>query len=240
MTSEFRTMVLIPGGTFVMGCDQGNSNELPAHEVAIGPFFLDTHAVTNVAYRAFLLANPAWRKGNVDPALVDDDYLNIWDGEEYPEGLDDYAVINVSWYAAAAYAAWIGKRLPTEAEWEFAAGGPTHTRWSLGDQFKPSLYCFGQTEDPIGYRVGQFPANGFGLYDMSGGVWEWVLDSYEVDYYTRSPRESPFNSGETGRKALRGGSGYFDTPAYLRCAVRGSNDPRACHEDYGFRCARNV
>ncbi len=230
-------MILIPGGIFLMGSEQGNSNEVPVHEVEVSPFYLDQYVVTNREYREFVLANPQWRKGQAGPPNVDKDYLNLWEGTEYPAELADFSVINVSWYAATAYAEWLSKRLPTEAEWEFAAGGKEHFKWSLGNDFDSRLYSFGYTTDPVGFRVGSYPPNSYGLYEMSGGVWEWALDSYEVDAYQRGVRDNPLNRVESGRKSLRGGSCHFDNPSYLRCAVRGSNDPDACHEDYGIRCA---
>lgn len=237
MATSASQMALISGGVFLMGSEEGNSNEVPVHEVEVGAFYLDYYVVTNRQYREFLLNNPEWQKPNVDPSKADRDYLNLWNGVDYPDELADYAVINVSWYAATAYAKWLGKRLPTEAEWEFAAGGKEHFKWSLGDSFDSKLYNFGVTQDPIGFRIGSYPANSFGLHDMSGGVWEWTADSYELNYYEKSPKENPINLSDSERKSLRGGSAHFDNPSYLRCPVRGSNSPDACHEDYGFRCA---
>lgn len=233
-------MVFISGGTFLMGSDEGNSNEKPIHEVEIKSFYLDRFVVSNRQYKDFVDANPQWRKTNITQTVADEDYLNIWSGNDYPLELADYAVINVSWFAATAYAEWREARLPSEAEWEFAAGGDEHFKWSLGNNFEPQIYCFDISHDPIGFPVGAYPANSYGLYEMSGGVWEWARDSYEVDFYKRSPNDNPLNSVDSHRKSLRGGSGHFDNPSYLRCAVRGSNDPRACHEDYGFRCAADV
>ena len=231
------TSVWIPGGVFLMGSQHGNSNERPAHEVLVSGFYLDRYAVTNDEYREFVLANPEWRKGAVAPEKAHEHYLNLWTGVEFPPELTGYAVINVSWWAAMAYAAWIGKRLPTEAEWEFAAGGKHHQKWSLGDSFDPALYSFAVDSDPVGFKVGGYPPNEYGLHEMSGGSWEWTRDCYAVEYYERSPRENPINLVDKERRALRGGSCHFEDPAYLRCTVRGSNRPEACHEDYSFRCA---
>ena len=237
MSAELTGMVWIPGGDFWMGDDQGNSNERPRVRVHINTFRLEVHPVTNREYRRFLEENPQWRKENVHHDHAEDSYLKLWEGLEYPDGLDDYAVINVSWFAAAAYAAWAGRRLPTEAEWEFAAGGSLHTRYALGDEFNPRHYVFKLEGDPIGFHVCQHPANDFALYDMCGGVWEWTWDYYAVDAYTRLDPRAPVNHAYSERRTLRGGAYTFDTPHYLRCAVRGSSDPTAAHEDYGFRCA---
>src|SRR5207302_1959918 len=103
--------------------------------VCVKPFRLDLHPVTNAQFRIFLKTHPEWCKENIDMRTAEESYLALWNGLEYPDGLDDYAVINVSWFAAVAYSEWIGKRLPTEAEWEFAAGGPSHTRYGLGNTF---------------------------------------------------------------------------------------------------------
>lgn len=237
MVGNVARMALIPGGALAMGSEDGNTNERPLHRVQITRFYLDQYVVTNSEFQKFLLAQPEWQKGNAEPSRVDPDYLNLWSGVDYPNELANNAVINVSWHAAAAYARWVGKRLPTEAEWEYAAGGKDHLKWSLGNDFDRNLYCFGVDTDPVGFVVGFYPPNSYGLYDMSGGVWEWVQDSYEFDYYTQCPEQNPVNLSDVPRKVLRGGSCHFDNPNYLRCAVRGSNEPTACHEDYGFRCA---
>lgn len=236
MVIEATELILIPGGRFMMGSEEGNSNELPVRDIEVSLFYLERHVVTNKQFRSFLLANPEWQKGKVSPRFADGDYLKLWDGNNYPPGLDDYSVINVSWYAARAYAEWIGRRLPTEAEWEFAAGGQEHFKWSLGNTFGQHHYFFANFDDPIGFPVASLPANSYGLYEMSGGVWEWVEDSYEVDSYQRIAAQNPLHRVGAWR-SLRGGAHTFDDPNYARCAVRGSNDPIACHEDYGFRCA---
>lgn len=233
-------MVLIPGGTFQMGSTEGNANEVPVHTVSVQSFYLDECVVTNRQYQRFLLECPQWRKENASPEHVDQDYLNLWDGTNFPVGLDDYAVINVSWHAASHYAAWLGKRLPTEAEWGYAAGGKEHCKWSLGSQFEPGQYWFGITTDPIGFPVKTRPANSYALYEMSGGVWEWVQDYYDHDFYSRSPLKDPINQNLGPERVLRGGSCHFEDLNYLRCDVRGRNLPQACHEDYGFRCAKDV
>ena len=124
--------VLIPGGVFLMGSEHGNSNERPVHEVFVSGFYLDRYAVTNDEYREFVLANPEWRKGTVPAEKAHEHYLNLWTGVELPPELAGYAVINVSWWAAMAYAAWVGQRLPTEAEREFASGGKGPQKWNLG------------------------------------------------------------------------------------------------------------
>lgn len=240
MSSGVTETVLITGGDFLMGDDGGESDERPKVLVRVQPFLIDVHPVTNVQFHQFLLANAAWRPSVVGRDLAEESYLNLWHGTEFPEHLSDYALINVSWFAARAYAHWVGKRLPTEAEWEFAAGGPEHTRYSLGDAFDPTDYSFAIVDDPIGFPVKQYRPNGFGLFDMSGGVWEWTQDYYDHDAYAQFDPQRPVNDVPSDRRTLRGGANTFTDPHFLRCAMRGRNLPAAAHEDYGFRCAVDV
>lgn len=225
----------------MVGDDSGNLNERPRVEVHVCSFFLEVAPVTNSQFREFLLAEPNWQKDQVPAQFADkSSYLNLWDGSEYPKGLDDYAVINISWYAAKSYAKWAGRRLPTEKEWEYAAGGPSHCKYSLGNIFKPEEYAYGIIRDPIGFCVRQYPANGFGLYDMSGGVWEWTADSFNENAYSNLLAAKTIPSQYSNRRTLKGGSSTFDNPDYLRVPVRGSNSPSEAHEDYGFRCAASA
>ena len=242
MIHNLSEMVLIQGGTFVMGSLDGYIDEKPPHEVEISPFYLDVRVVTNREFQAFIKANPEWSKRNITPDKADKNYLNLWDGDECPEELLEFSVINVSQHAARAFAKWVGKRLPTEAEWEYAASGPERFKWSLGNIFLPEDYVFGLDG---GQPRGSIPAthrpNSYGLYDMSGLIWEWTEDRYSADFYKKSGRINPVNRNmneEWG--VLRGGSAYFDDSFFLRVHIRGRNFPVACNEDYGFRCARDV
>lgn len=242
MVIPLSDLVLIPGGHFIMGTTDGNIDERPPHEVEISPFYLDERVVTNREFQAFVLANPEWSKTRITQAEASRNYLNLWDGDDCPEELLDFCVINVSQLAAIAFCQWVGKRLPTEAEWEFAAGGPERFKWSLSSEFRPEYYVFNRDAgQPRGALPACYPPNGYGLYDMSGLVWEWTQDAYSADFYARSQRNNPVNrESDEGRFVVRGGSAYFDNPSYLRVQMRGRNVPQACNEDYGFRCARDV
>jgi formylglycine-generating enzyme required for sulfatase activity len=225
-----------------MGSDAGYHDELPLHEVEISPFELDERVVTNREYRLFLQENPEWRKDRITPDRANSDYLNLWIDSACPDELLDHSVINVSQHAAAAFAHWAGKRLPTESEWEYAAGGPDRLLWSVSDRFNPTHHVFGlDGGQPRGAVPAGCPPNAFGLYDMCGLVWEWTQDRYDPEFYARSPRVDPVNADPAAAwGVLRGGAGYFDDPFFLRIHIRGRNDPVACNEDYGFRCARNL
>ena len=188
-------MVLIPAGEFEMGSHTGKNNERPVHTVYLDAFYMDTHEVTNAQYKAFINANPEWQKENIAAEYHDGTYLRLWDGNTYPEGKADHPVIYVSWYAAMAYAEWAGKRLPTEAEWEKAArGGLRAKAYPWGDTYEATHANYGRHHNaPI--AVGQYPPNGYGLYDMAGNASEWCLDEYDPDFYAISPRENPFSNG---------------------------------------------
>ena len=121
-------MVSIPAGEFQMGSNdpEAENDEQPVHTVYVDAFFMDQHEVTNLEYQEFLLANPEWQRDKIDSKFHNGDYLKLWRGirgNDYPKGKADHPVVYVSWYAAMAYADWVGKRLPTEAEWEYAARG---------------------------------------------------------------------------------------------------------------------
>ena len=179
------SMVLIPAGEFQMGSNDGEPDEKPVHTVYVDAFYMDVTEVTNVQYKKFVDANPQWKKSHIS----DGDYLKHWNGNRYPTGKGNHPVVYVSWYSAMAYAAWAGKRLPTEAEWEKAARGRlVGKKYPWGDliDFSKANY------DSMGTTtVGSYPPNRYGLYDMGGNVWEWCLDMYDVDFYKNSPRHNP-------------------------------------------------
>ena len=233
-TSEQDSVMLIPAGEFKMGSDDYDApaDEKPAHTVYVDAFYMDKYPVTNAQYKEFLDANPQWRKppkwrewdkdkeykvSIPTKKYRDGGYLRHWTQNNYPKGEADHPVTWVSWYAAMAYAKWVGKRLPTEAEWEKAARG------GLSDQIYPWGNSIDTTNANYGKNVrkttpiGKYPANGFGLYDMTGNVWEWCLDEWKKRFYIDSPRDNPvsdssiidimdnFTSIQTSR-VLRGGS----------------------------------
>jgi formylglycine-generating enzyme len=228
-------MKLIPAGTFQMGSDVGDADERPVHTVYVDAFYIDVHEVTNAQYRQFIEATDHrkpkyWAKSNLN-------------GDNQP-------VVGVSWYDAMAYAKWAGKRLPTEAEWEKAArGGLEGKRYPWGDSLESSQasHMYKNLGKPM--PVGSYPANGYGLYDMAGNVWEWCLDEYQMDFYRRNPTENPlagsalneilenFHDVKTAR-VLRGGS-WHTAPFGMRVANREPRAPASISDptdNNGFRC----
>ena len=246
-------MVPIPAGEFLMGSNdpQAYNDEQPVHTVHVDAFYMDKYEVTNLEYQKFVLANPRWDKGRIDGAFHDGDYLDYWNGNDYPARYANHPVVYVSWYAAMAYAGWAGKRLPTEAEWEYAArGGLAGQKYSWGnDVIDPSKANYGENVGDT-TPVGDYPPNGYGLYDMAGNVWDWCLDEFNKDFYRISPRENPLSGATTiewiinnftnirTSRVLRGG-GVSNIPEALRVALRGEAEPEYTGYRIGFRCVRD-
>ena len=242
-------MVLIPAGEFQMGSNDGNNDEQPVHTVYVDAFYMDVSEVTNAQFKAFVDANPQWQRGNIPGKYHDGDYLKRWSGNSYPSGKENHPVVYVSWYAAMAYAEWAGKRLPTEAEWEYAArGGLQGQTYPWGNTIDASQANYGKNLG-VTTPVGSYGANGYGLYDMAGNVREWCVDVYKEDFYRVSPPRNPVAGGSiappyltdqtNSSRVLRGGSWYLDAQT-LRVAYRYRLTPTFTDGDEGFRCARAV
>ena len=247
-------MVLIPAGDFQMGHKDPLivNDEFPVHTVYVDAFYIDKYEVTNAQFKAFVDANPQWRKNRIPQKYhIGPD---LWSGNDYPSGRGNHPVRGVSWYAAMAYAQWAGKRLPTEAEWEKAArGGLVGKQYPWGNAIDSSKANYGGGRDGSPKPVGRYAPNGYGLYDMAGNVWEWCLDAYDGGFYARSPRRNPL-AGEmtltevmtnyqniTTDRVLRGGSWEsFSYSLALRVANRHRYPPTYSFGDFGFRCARAV
>jgi len=227
-------MVWIPPGSFWMGSWEMyfRMGDTMPHRVRIERgFWMDATEVTYEAYRRFVLANPQWQKDRIDPQYHNGKYLLDWDGNEYRRGLDNYPVFFVSWYAARAFAEWAGKRLPTEAEWEYACRAGTTTSFWWGNEFDP--------ERANGNGRGALPPqqrhrNPWGLYEMSGNLWEWT-SSAMAPYPYRSDDGREGTLLGSGR-VLRGGG--WGTSSVQQSTYRGSADRDLCNDATGFRCAR--
>lgn len=226
-------MVVIPAGHFQMGCVSGincGSDEKPVHEVKIASFALSKYEVTFEEYDAFTDATGRER--------ADD---RGWGRGQRP-------VINVSWYDAMAYAAWLSKqtgktyRLPSEAEWEYAARAGTTTKYSWGNEIGINRAncdgCGSQWDNKMTAPVGSFEANSWGLYDMHGNVWEWVQDCWNENYEGAPADGSAWTPGDCSGRVLRGGSWYTD-PGSLRSAIRFSYTTGFRFSGFGFRVLRS-
>ncbi|MBX7221838.1 MAG: SUMF1/EgtB/PvdO family nonheme iron enzyme [Blastocatellia bacterium] len=220
-----KDMAYVPAGYFQMGSSAGLPNERPPHLVFLDAFFIDKTEVTNAQFRRF-----CEKTGRAFPAGPRTDL-------DYFHKKPDFPVINVSWEDAVAYAAWVGKRLPTEAEWEKAArGGLEGKLFPWGDDITPFHANFG-LQHPV--RVASYFPNAYGVYDMTGNVWEWCRDWYDADYYRVAPPANPTGPAEGKERVLRGGSAEGGK-ASLRVSFRHWMLPTARSSDIGFRCAKTV
>jgi formylglycine-generating enzyme required for sulfatase activity len=231
--------VYIPGGSFIMGSNSGYSDERPSHQVTLDDYWIDKTEITNFMYGLCV------QDGKCPPPSN----MKYYSENKYA----DYPVGYVNWFNAEAYCSWAGRRLPTEAEWEKAARGTDGRTYPWGNDFGCQ---FGNFDDENQYDsdmvkggpncdgfidaspVGSFP-NGvspYGIFDMSGNVWEWVADWYGESYYRRSPNDNPTGPSSGDERVIRGGSWN-----YLEVVMRTSNRlkqlPTESYSYIGFRCA---
>jgi formylglycine-generating enzyme required for sulfatase activity len=210
--------VFITGGTFDMGCSAGDSgcadHEKPTHSVTVAPFMMMDTELTEGQYQALTGTNPSFA----------------------PKGAD-YPVENLTWEDARVFCEAIGGRLPTEAEWEFAArGGTTTKHYCDTADCVLDLGWVDTNSDKMKHPVKQKTANLYGLYDTVGNVWEWVSDWYAADYYATSPTDNP-PGPETGtEKVARGGS--FLNLGSTRVSARYHTAPTSAFDTMGLRCAK--
>jgi formylglycine-generating enzyme required for sulfatase activity len=238
-------MVLIPEGEFQMGSNTLPGNVTPVHTVYLDAFYMDKYEVTNAQFKKFFEANPQWRKDRIDSIYHYGDYLQDWNGINYPSGKADHPVVYVCWDAAAAYAQWAQKRLPTEAEWEKAArGGLVGKKYPWGGNITHDDANYSGTGGKDKWNgtspVGSFAPNGYGLYDVAGNVWEWCSDWYDSGYYANSPKNNPQGPSSGTMRVLRGGSWSYYSTDYLRCAYRDFSVPTIMRINGGFRCAQDL
>ncbi len=242
-------MVLIPSGEFMMGShsEEINGSDLSLHSVYVNGYLIDKYPVTNSEFRIFLTENEQWQKNNIPNEFHNGKYLSSWNGNIYPRNKDNDPVVDVSWYAAMAYAQWIEKRLPTDIEWEKAArGGLTEKTYPWGDDITNDLANYGMI---VGNTtpVGTYPPNEYGAYDMVGNVWEWCLNHYEHIEAFSKPSISVEQIGDIldsyleveSNRVLRGGS-WASSERALNVAYRGSAAPDYTYYSYGFRCVKDI
>ena len=274
-------MVRLEGGAFLMGTEDNigypSDGEGPVRQITLDPFYIDACAVSVAQFAAFIDATgyqtdaEKFGYSYVFHALLPDsrlaglewwyhvegaDWAHPFGPESDVEGLEHHPVTHVSYRDASAFCEWAGKRLPTEAEIEYAArGGLEQKRYAWGDEFMPGgrHMCnifqgkfpeYNSGEDGfIGTApVDAFEPNGYGLYNMAGNVWEWAFDWWSPDYHVNGPRENPTGPASGERRVNRGGS-YLCHDSYCnryRVAARTSNTPDSSTGNMGFRCARDI
>jgi len=220
--------VWVPDGVFLMGGvpadDEAFGDEKPRRFVHVTKgYWMSRSPVTVAAYRRF--ADDTERPMPEEPPFNED-----WSKAAHP-------IVNVSWADAHDYCEWAGGRLPTEAEWEYAArGGRRDSIYPWGDEEPDDTRArFGSNDGTS--PVESYPANGFGLYDMAGCTWEWTADWYGVNYYKSSPARDPMGPERGDSRVVRGGSWNYG-PELLRCSFRFKLEPSFRYFGIGFRCVR--
>jgi formylglycine-generating enzyme required for sulfatase activity len=240
-------LVFVKGACYEMGdsVGDGDPNERPAHEVCVSDFYMGKDEVTNAQFKKF---SPQHSSGNYEGSNLDE---------------DKQPVVNVSWEDAVAFAKWLSQktgqtyRLPTEAEWEYAARAGTKTSRFWGNS--PDEACeYANVADltakkrwprwttfqcddkfSVAAPVGSFKSNGFGIYDMLGNVWEWIEDVYNSEAYTKLPKNNPVYQGSGEYRVMRGG-GWSNGPMGIRSSHRVGLTPTFGHHALGFRLVKAV
>jgi formylglycine-generating enzyme required for sulfatase activity len=233
------TMVYVRDGEFPMGSSEfdedARKDEKPQHSVSLDAFWIDRTEVTNAQYQlcmdaGFCVQPTGWG-------------MSGFNAPEQP-------VVLVRWTEAQTYGEWAGGRLPTEAEWEYAARGLQGYLFPWGNDFEGSRlnYCDRNCSQanpdqryddgcaqlaPVG-SYSEWPS-WCGVLDMAGNVWEWVADRYAADYYETAPAENPPGPDSGSLRVIRGGS-WTDYPAWTRCAIREAIYPSPGRDNVGFRC----
>lgn len=257
LTTDLSNMVLVPGGAYAIGDDEGRDDEHPTHEVKLRPFYVDQFEVSNVQYSAFMKHMDATKDhsycADIEPEGKDH-HPTPWHGHQPASYLTDsvygqYPVVNIDWYDAYSYCAWSRKRLPTEAEWEAAARRHTDRRYPWGDDppadnsncranFVDSLGCAEMRGQGFTTRVDAFlrGATPEGVFNMAGNVYEYCYDWYHGSYYAKAIIDNPIGPGvQSDGKVVRGGS--HDHPAEdLRNVNRQITWAPASCNWIGFRC----
>lgn len=224
-------MVLIPAGKFMIGSNSNpNSIAFPAHQLRLHSFYMDRCEVSNKQYEKFCLET-----GHKFP--------EFWGMDIYKSGSDypNHPVVGVSHFAATLYAEWAGKRLPTEAEWEVAArGGLEFIAFPYGEKADHAKARFNDPEAEKGpVKTASYEANGYGLYDMSGNVWEWVSDWFDANYYPESPEENPQGPSNGNFRVLRGG-GWHSGGGCSSVSNRNALPQHWVDIAGGFRCVKDL
>lgn len=209
--------------------------EIPQTPHTLNDFYLDQFEVTNAAYRAFVLA-----QGHPTPRnSFNPEGLAIWKGTEFAPELAEHPVVNVNWHDASAYCRWLGKRLPTEAEWEWAAGGPSKRLWPWGDSVRGDELnsretALGTTAPVNAFEQGRTPD---GIANLGGNVWEWTSSlSLPYPYDVFDGREDP---EAEGARVIRGGS-WMDIQRSAHTTGRAELQPEVANVNVGFRCAQDA
>jgi eukaryotic-like serine/threonine-protein kinase len=244
------TLVYVPAGEFTMGSDV-NPDEQPIHIVYLDAYWVDETEVTNKLFSSFVGATDY----QTDAEKIGSSY--VWHGSNWAQinganwrhpigpnsdisGKEKHPVIHISWNDAVAYCKWVGRRLPSEAEWEKAARGTDGRAYPWGNNIpNDNLLNFNNSIDDT-TEVGKYPdgKSVYSAYDMAGNVWEWVNDWYGRTYYQNSPSSNPLGPDSSQYRVLRGGA-WVVYDYLVRSAYRSMNYPTYSGNGFGFRCVRS-
>jgi len=243
-----KTECFITEGLFNMGCNQAvdkecKSYENPYHKITLKSYAIDKYEVTSDSYKKCVDAGKCTNDNVAEPKykmVSDDPACNLG-----AEGKGDHPMNCVNWYGAKAYCEWLGKRLPTEAEWEKAARGTLGKVYPWGNEEATCDFAVmsGGPSNCIAagtMSVGLKPSgvSPYGVYDMSGNVSEWVNDWFTSDFYSSSSKNDPKGPSNGTVRVLRGGSWECIASSLLRTSARISVTPDSFSYGYGFRCAK--
>ncbi len=245
---DYPEMNTVPTGAFMMGSKDGQENENPTHEVILSSFEISKHEVTNHQFRVFV------KTTKYKTAAEEDGSTQTWNSYAIV-GRARYPVVYVTYADALAYCKWLSAttketyRLPTEAEWEYAARGGTKDQpypWGTEIQASNANYAYEDSRKAYGEPildylkpVGSYSPNGFGLYDVIGNVAEWCLDGFKADFYKESPKENPLCPDQGSARIVRGG-GWMNTTSFFSLSFR-KNQPGAYKSSsLGFRVVRVI
>ncbi len=237
-------MAFIPAGTFIMGSNrqdtQGRSSEFgmakplfldehPERKIFLPSFYIDLFEVTNSHYLLYVEATHS-----LPPTS--------WANGRIPPGRENYPVTDVNWHEAQRYCQWIGKRLPTEAEWEKAARGPHGLEYPWGNEYDKQRANMGDTGRGDLAPVGSFASgkSPYGIYDMAGNVWEWTQDWYQPYPGNQYQSDAYGEKYKILRGSSWGGVGHYALPDFYRAAHRFYAAPEQGFSDAGFRCAKEL
>jgi len=249
-------MVSVKGGTFKMGHEDGPDYETPVHTVSLDDFYIGKYEITNEQFSHFLNdygsinVKDGQHKG-AKMIYYSDKEERDWginqteSGWQPSGGYKNYPVVYVTWYGANEYCKWAGGRLPTEAEWEYAARGGVKTDYAMSQHYKyagsnniDDVAWYDNNSDTKTHKVGTKNPNELGIYDLSGNVFEWCQDWYNEDYYSKSPKNNPVNLTKSKYKVLRGGSYYSSSGNNMPC-YRIGYEPTSYYSNFGFRLCKD-
>lgn len=242
-SDAYSELVNVIGGSFIMGSSKLNSNSKPEHPITVSDFKIGKYEVTSMHFAEFLNAIGANSDGThngIKYVEITNSYIEYEGGKFKPKmEAYNYPAIAVSWYGANEYCKYKGGRLPTEAEWEYAALGGAfkeNTAFSGSDDYLKYAWTKENSEEswkPIGQKL----PNKLGLYDMSGNVWEWCSDWYDEDYYQNSQQNNPTGPNEGTKKVRRGGAA-INSNYWSKVKARTSSDPTSTGNYLGFRIVK--